>query len=70
MCCEQREADRIYAFCTSGLGHANVTHEPAEYDHNPYTGITRVLVPEILRCEDCGTDLADYFALNPHLERT
>lgn len=48
---EQQEADRVYAFCLSGLGHRNVTVERPDYEVG--------LFGETAYCEDCGTDLTD-----------
>lgn len=52
-----READRVYAFCLSGLGHQNVQVDPAD----PSVGI----MGDAVWCEDCGTDLSADGLINP-----
>jgi hypothetical protein len=53
----QREVDRVYAFCLSGLGHSNVQVDPPD----PSVGIFNAAV----WCEDCGTDLSGDELINP-----
>lgn len=54
-----READRIYAFCVSGLGHDDVVVEPAE----PEVGF----FDKFVFCNTCETDLSDYAFYNKEI---
>jgi hypothetical protein len=49
---DERERERVEAFCVSGLGHQDVVHEPPDFSVGIFSSSWF--------CNDCGTELNHY----------